>query len=144
MGSVAMKVGELARQTEVSVRTLHYYDEIGLLVPSHHTASGHRLYTREDIARLQQIMSLRQLGLSLDEIGKCLTGGEFSPARVIELHIARLNEQIDLEQRLLERLRAVAERMNAAEEVSVDEFLRTIQEIQIMEKYWTPEHLEKF
>ena len=43
----ALKVGELARRTGLTVRTLHHYDEIGLLKPSLHTESGHRLYTRQ-------------------------------------------------------------------------------------------------
>jgi DNA-binding transcriptional MerR regulator len=59
--STAMKVGELAKQTGISVRTLHYYDEIGLLSPSGRTESDYRLYAEADIVRLQQIMSLRQL-----------------------------------------------------------------------------------
>lgn len=62
------KVGELAEQTGLSVRTLHYYDEIGLLTPSQRTASGHRLYAPGDVIRLQQIKSLRQLGFPLEEI----------------------------------------------------------------------------
>ena len=58
----ALKVGDLARRTGLTVRTLHHYDEIGLLKPSLHTESGHRLYTGRDVARLQQVLSLRQLG----------------------------------------------------------------------------------
>jgi DNA-binding transcriptional MerR regulator len=49
MRSTAMKVGKRAG---VSIRTLHYYDEIGLLSPSHHTVSGHRLYGGGDVVRL--------------------------------------------------------------------------------------------
>jgi MerR family transcriptional regulator, thiopeptide resistance regulator len=55
MRSIALKVGDLAKQTGVSVRTLHYYDEIGLLSPSHRTDTGYRLYDKADIMRLQQI-----------------------------------------------------------------------------------------
>ncbi|MDJ0742444.1 MAG: MerR family DNA-binding transcriptional regulator [Xenococcaceae cyanobacterium MO_167.B27] len=44
-----MKIGELAKQTGISIRTLHYYDEIGLLSPSHRTSVGHRLYSDQDI-----------------------------------------------------------------------------------------------
>jgi DNA-binding transcriptional MerR regulator len=58
----ALKVGELARRTGLTVRTLHHYDEIGLLNPSLHTEAGYRLYTAGDVARLQQVLSLRQLG----------------------------------------------------------------------------------
>ena len=63
MEPTAIKVGEVAKRTGLSVRTLHHYDEIGLLSPSRRTASGHRLYGAGELARLQQIKSLRQLGL---------------------------------------------------------------------------------
>src|SRR5437763_14695485 len=85
-----MKVGELAKRTGLSVRTLHYYDEIGLLQPSQLTASRHRLYGPGEVMRLQQIKSLRQLGFSLDEIRACLDAPELSPSRVLELHVKRL------------------------------------------------------
>ncbi len=68
MASEAMKVGELARRTGISIRTLHYYEEIGLLDPPRQATSGHRIYGVEEVARLQQILSLRQLDLPLDEI----------------------------------------------------------------------------
>ena len=84
----ALKVGELARRTGLTVRTLHHYDEIGLLKPSLHTESGHRLYTAGDVARLQQVISLRQLGFSLEEVRDCLdrpgllaAGGDRPPRR---------------------------------------------------------------
>ena len=78
MQPLAMKVGDLAKQTGVSVRTLHYYDEIGLLSPSGRTETGYRLYAKDDIIRLQQIVSLREIGLSLDEIRGCLEQRNFS------------------------------------------------------------------
>src|SRR6202007_1246530 len=90
----ALKVGELARRTGLTVRTLHHYDEIGLLRPSLHTDSGHRLYTGADIARLQQVLSLRQLGFSLEEVRDCLDRPDFSPLEGLRLHVARLRGQI--------------------------------------------------
>ena len=74
-------MGELAKRTGVTVRTLHHYDEIGLLRPSRHTESGHRLYTAVDVARLQRILSLRQLGFALEEVRDCLDRPGFSPRR---------------------------------------------------------------
>ena len=68
----AIRVGELAKRTGVSVRTLHYYEEIGLLAPSRRSEAGYRLYGDADVVRLQQIMSLRQLGFSLEQIRDCL------------------------------------------------------------------------
>ena len=64
----ALRVGELARRTGLTIRALHHYDEIGLVRPSRHSEAGYRLYTSADIARLQQVVSLRQLGFSLEEI----------------------------------------------------------------------------
>jgi DNA-binding transcriptional MerR regulator len=140
----ALKVGELARQTGLSIRTLHYYDEIGLLAPSHYTESGHRLYSAGDVARLQQIKSLRQLGLSLEEVRACLGRPDFSPQQVIQLHLARLREQMALQQQLCDRLEALAIRFGSAEAVSVEEFLQTIEVMTMMEKYYTPEQIKQF
>ncbi len=78
----ALKVGELAKRTGLTVRTLHHYDEIGLLKPSLKTESGHRLYTAVDVARLQQVLSLRQLGFSLEQVRDCLDRPGFSPREV--------------------------------------------------------------
>jgi DNA-binding transcriptional MerR regulator len=62
------KVSEVARLAHVTVRTLHHYDEIGLLVPSERRANGYRLYGRADLERLQQILVLRELEFGLDAI----------------------------------------------------------------------------
>lgn len=62
------KVKEVAAITGVSIRTLHYYDEIGLLVPGARTGAGYRLYTDDDLLRMQQILIGRSLGLPLEEI----------------------------------------------------------------------------
>jgi DNA-binding transcriptional MerR regulator len=142
----ALKVGDLARRTGLTVRTLHHYDAIGLLKPSLHTEAGYRLYTTSDIARLQQVLSLRQLGFSLDEVRDCLDRPGFSPLEVIGLHVARLREQIELQRKLCERLETLAVHLRAAGEVSADEFLHTIEEMTMLdsmaEKYFTPEQLQ--
>ena len=142
----ASKVGELAKQTGLSIRTLHYYDEIGLLSPSRRTESGHRLYVAGDVARLQQVKSLQYLGFSLEEIRETLDRPDFSARRVIELHLSRLREQIELQQKLRERLEKIAARLSPAEEVSAEEFVQTMEVIRMserLEKYYTPEQLEE-
>jgi len=139
METVPLKVGELARRSGLSVRTLHYYDEIGLLEPSHHSAAGHRLYGAADVARLQQIVSLRQLGFSLDEIGGCLDRTEFSLRAVIEMHVNRLRERIAHDRGLCERLERVAGRLSSREEVSVEELIETIEVTNMFDKYFTQE-----
>ena len=76
------KVGDLARLTGITVRALHHYDEIGLLIPSHHTESGHRLYTRRELLRLQHIVTLRHLGFSLEQIANTLRKIDFANGNV--------------------------------------------------------------
>jgi MerR family transcriptional regulator, thiopeptide resistance regulator len=138
----AMKVGELARRTGLTIRTLHHYDEVGLLKPSEHTEAGYRLYTARDVARLQQVLSLRQLGFSLEEVRDCLDRPGFSPLECIRLHIGRLREQVEMQRELCEKLEAIAAHFRAAEEVSADEFLRVIERMTMIESYYTPEQLE--
>ena len=65
-------VKDVARLAGVSVRTLHHYDSIGLLVPGARTAAGYRVYIDSDLLRLQQILIGRELGLSLEEIRRSL------------------------------------------------------------------------
>jgi DNA-binding transcriptional MerR regulator len=134
----------VARKTGLTVRTLHHYDAIGLVKASLRTESGHRLYSADDIARLQQVLSLRQLGFSLEEARDCLAGPGFSPLEVIGLHLARLHEQIDLQRTLARRLEAIAARLRAAGEVSAEEFLQTIEVMTMVEKLYTPEQMKQF
>jgi MerR family transcriptional regulator, thiopeptide resistance regulator len=136
-----LKVGALAARTGMSVRTLHHYDEIGLLSPSMRTPSGHRLYDVSDIARLQQIQALRIMGLSLDEIRGLLDGPGFAPQRVIQLQLDRLAQQITLQQRLASRLKLLAHHLDTASQISVDELCRIIEATTMMDKYFTPEQL---
>jgi DNA-binding transcriptional MerR regulator len=69
-------VGQVAELFGVTVRTLHHYDEIGLLVPSERSRAGYRLYTDGDLARLQQVVVYRRLELPLEEIATLLDGEE--------------------------------------------------------------------
>ena len=142
----AWKVGDLAGRTGLSVRTLHHYDEIGLLSPSGRTGSGHRLYSAGDVLRLQRIRSLRALGFSLEEIRGCLEDPGFSARRVMELRVSGLKEEIRLRQELLRRLEAVATRLRPGEEVPAEELVETAMEViemsEKIEKYYTPEQLE--
>jgi DNA-binding transcriptional MerR regulator len=133
------KVGELARLTGVTVRTLHHYHEIGLLCPSERSESGYRLYTAHDIARLQQIKSLRHMGFSLEEVRECLGRTGFSLEHVLNIHLERVKEQIALQQQLCERLEAARARINRRQAVSVEEFLKITEAISMSEKYFDAE-----
>lgn len=137
------KIGELSRRTGISIRMLRHYDEIGLCSPARRSAAGYRLYSADDLQRLQQIVSLRHLGLSLDEIRECLEDRRMSPERVIELQIARLDAVIDRQQKLRSRLERLAAHIRAAREVSPEEFIQLIEATTMFDKYYTPEQLEE-
>ncbi|MFL6194352.1 MAG: MerR family transcriptional regulator [Thermoanaerobaculia bacterium] len=137
------KVGELAKRTGVSVRTLHHYDEIGLLTPSHRSGSGYRLYTGADVARLQQILSLRALGLGLDEAWELLKRPEVTPERVLSLHLAHLKERIAAQQSLVDRMEAVAKRWRSDETIPTEELLQIIEVTNMVAKHYTPEQMEQ-
>ena len=134
-----MKVGELAKRTGISIRTLHHYDEIGLVSPSHRTESGHRLYGREEVVRLQQVLSLRQLGFPLEEIRELLARKDFDAQQLVRNHVERLKRQIAAQQELCARLEAVAAHYESA---SADEFIQAIEVMTMFDKYYTKEQLD--
>lgn len=95
-----LTVGETARLTGVSVRTLHYYDEIGLLRPSGLSEGGYRLYDDACLTRLQQILFFREIDLPLEEIGRILDSPSFDGRRAMERH----RELLSMKAARLERL----------------------------------------
>jgi len=137
-----MQVGQLARHSGLTVRTLHHYDEMGLLSPSHRSDSGYRIYESEDVARLTQILLLRRLDLSLAEIREILARPESSLQVVIGQQISHLKEKIDFQTQLLKRLEAIYERLKRAERVSVDQLTQLMEMMTVFDKYYTPEQLE--
>jgi DNA-binding transcriptional MerR regulator len=79
-----LTVGALARMAGVTVRTLHHYDEIGLVVPSGRTAAGYRTYGRAEVERLQEVLFFRELGFALDEIKQIVSRPGYSRATALE------------------------------------------------------------
>jgi DNA-binding transcriptional MerR regulator len=141
MASTGMKVGDLAQRTGISVRTLHYYDEIGLLSPAQRTESGYRLYGEADVIRLQQVMSLRQIGFSLEQIRQCLDQREYSLLEVVQMQLSRLQQRIQEQQQLCCQLESIAHRLSVQEEVTLQELLQLIEVTTMLDKYYTPEQL---
>lgn len=86
-------VKQLAKLAGVSVRTLHYYDEIGLLRPQRNPSNGYRAYDPPGLLRLQQILFLRELGLSLQKIQAYLDKPDFDLLTALEQHREALNER---------------------------------------------------
>jgi DNA-binding transcriptional MerR regulator len=141
------KVGELATRTGLTVRTLHHYDAIGLLSPSGRTGSahgsGHRLYTAADVMRLHQIICLKQLGFGLEQVKEYMTRADYDPREVVRLHLANVRQQAAELAELGDRLEALANTLDAADTVSPDVFLETIEVMTMIEKYYTLEQLEQ-
>lgn len=99
------KVGQVAQQTGLSIRTLRHYDDLGLLIPSGRTDAAYRLYSADDLTRLLHIQSLKSLGLSLPEIKRALDDPTYDAHVVLQQHITLLQERIAQETALLERLK---------------------------------------
>ena len=109
-----MTVGEVAKKMGVTVRTLQYYDKEGLLSPSAESEGGRRLYTDKDLIRLHQIISLKSLGFSLDDIKERLISLE-TPADVANA----LTEQADDIRQKIEQLQAS---LSAIEQLKAEVF----------------------
>ena len=92
---MSYSVGELARITGVSIRTLHHYDEIGLLSPGARSPRGYRLYDDDDAARLQRILFYRALGFDLSKIATILSTSDDDPHRHLLEQRALLVERIE-------------------------------------------------
>ncbi|RDI63526.1 MerR family transcriptional regulator [Nocardia pseudobrasiliensis] len=129
---VAVKVGELAAATGLSVRSLHYYDEIGLLSPSWRTSAGHRLYSARDVERLYRIGLLRQLGLRLDEVAAALTDPDWDLLTAIHQHITRLDQSLGMEHRLRNRLAAMIDTLARHGEPDIHELLDTLEDMAML------------
>lgn len=134
-----LKIGQLAKQTGLTVRTLHHYDAIGLLRPSGRADNGYRLYNRADIARLHQVQALRRLGLSLEEAGALLAGEQADIGAIVAQQIAQLNSQIENATLLRDRLQRLQEDFVAAAEPDLQEWLATLELMAIFDKHLTPE-----
>jgi DNA-binding transcriptional MerR regulator len=131
------KIGELARRTGLTVRTLHHYDEIGLLSPAERSDGGHRVYDEASVQRLYRIVSLRSLGFPLEAIAQALDSERFDPQAAVDDHLRRLEAQIAQEQRLVRTLQTLRDRLEA------DDFLTAIEELTMHRRYYTPEQLEQ-
>ena len=106
----AKTVGAVATLTDVSVRTLHHYDHIGLVVPSVRNPAGYRGYTDTDIERLHLVLVYRSVGLALDEIRTLLDDPDADVLAHLQRQRALLAERAE---RLEDTIKAVEELMNA-------------------------------
>lgn len=138
-----LEVGRVAARTGVSVRTLHHYEEIGLLRPSARSSAGHRLYGPGDVERLLRIRALRQLGLGLDEVARCLDRPQGRATAVLERRLDAVTAEIEAAQRLRRRLESLLRALQQSEEhADVEVMLSTLEAMTMFEKYFSEEQRE--
>jgi DNA-binding transcriptional MerR regulator len=129
------------------VRTLHHYDEIGLLCPSARSDAGYRLYHRDDVARLQRIQALRAFGMSLSDIGLFLDSPDGSPLAVLDRQLASLERQLRETGRMRDRLLRLRGELADGGTPSLSTWLTTLEQMmehtRTYEKYFTQDELER-
>ena len=134
-----MKINEVAKLTGITTRTLHYYDEIGLLKPSKITAAGYRLYDENNLSELQQILFFRELNFPLNEIKEIMTNSEYDKSEALKKHkelLLKKRERID------KLITLVDNTIKGDVEMSFKEFDMT--EIESAKKKYAKEVKERF
>ncbi|CAG7649123.1 MerR family transcriptional regulator [Paenibacillus allorhizosphaerae] len=118
-------VGELARKGGVTVRTMQYYDSCGLLVPSGYTDGGRRMYSKRDIIRLQQILFLKSMGFSLEEISQKLLPADSAAelSQVFRQQRTILVEQIAHIQQTVDQMDQLIEEIETGSEIGIERLL---------------------
>jgi MerR family transcriptional regulator, thiopeptide resistance regulator len=109
------QVGKLAR---ISIRALRHYDDIGLLTPSDRTAAGFRLYSQNDLLRLQQIMLGRSMGQSLEDIKKTLDDPNFDQVLHLQTHKQRLLVQLQSQHAMIASIDAALSQLTNPQETN--------------------------
>ena len=140
---MTLKVGELAKRAGLTVRALHHYDSIGLLSPSARSDAGYRLYDRTDIARLHQIQALRRFGVALADIGTFLASPGANLPAIVDQQIAALDRQIAQAGLLRDQLAHLQRQLAAGDEPGLAEWLTTLENMTMYDKYFTKEQRER-
>ena len=138
-----MTIGQFARQAGVSERTLRFYEKLGLLWPQGRTSAGYRFYGHTQIQRLQQIRSLQSIGLPLSKIAALLETGSLDSHAVVKAHLKKLDEQIETLQKLRGRLARLDTAMTSGKALADEDLLKTIEEMNMLEKHVSPQSMEK-
>lgn len=137
------RIGELAAAAGLSVRTLRYYEGLGLLAPPDRSEAGHRRYGTADVQRLYQIRALRQLGLTLREVAAVLTRGDISLEALLCRHLEEVSRQIALQRALQARLRHALLLLQESAEISTEDLMDAMNRMTLLQRYLTPEQLDQ-
>jgi DNA-binding transcriptional MerR regulator len=126
-------IKKLAEFAGVSVRTLHYYDEIGLLKPEYRQANGYRYYGDAAITQLQQIMFFRELDFGLNEIKRIMSRPDFNLLEALEGHRVLLTKKAERLSELLKTVDLTIKKMKGETEMSIKEYYQGFSDEQIEE-----------
>ena len=114
-------VTKLAKISNVSVRTLHWYDEIGLLKPAYHGANGYRYYEEEQLLILQQILFFRELGFELKQIASVLKRSDFDRISALSSHRKVLKKNVERTKKLIKTIDKTIEHLKGIKKMKDDE-----------------------
>ncbi|WDC85328.1 MerR family transcriptional regulator [Caloramator sp. mosi_1] len=128
------KIKEVADMVGISVRTLHHYDEIGLLKPDSTTEAGYRLYSEKDLEKLQQILFFKELDFDLKTIKEILSNPNFDKRRALELHKQLLIKKRDRLNKIIECVEDTIESIERGIKMSKDNMFEAFDMSEI-EKY---------
>ncbi|NML18782.1 MerR family transcriptional regulator [Azohydromonas caseinilytica] len=137
-----LQVGQLARRTGLTVRTLHHYDAIGLVRPSARSAAGYRLYAEADVARLHTVQALRQLGFSLSRIGELLQAGQTAPRAVLAEQIRALDEEMERARALRGQLAVLRDALDAGVVPQSQQWLSALSLMAVWQRHFSPRELQ--
>ncbi|MEO8527086.1 MAG: MerR family transcriptional regulator [Caldimonas sp.] len=137
-----LKVGELARRTGLTVRALHHYDSIGLLHPTGRSDGGYRLYSRDEVARLHGIQTLRRMGLSLADVGQLLDGGAVTLPAILARQVDVLDHEIAQAKALRERLTVMQSILAGGAQPEIDDWLVSLSMMNTFEQYFSAGELK--
>ena len=122
------KVKQLAQLAGVSVRTLHHYDQIGLLSPSYVGENGYRFYERAELMRLQEILFFKEMGLSLSEIATALEKSDLERAELLKTHRAEMERQAKRQRQLIETIDKTIAELTGAKKMDVKDLYKGFSE----------------
>lgn len=137
-------VGELAKRAGLTVRTLHHYEELGLLQPCGRSEAGYRRYGEADVLRLHRVLALRDAGLSLKAIAPLLDGEAPRPlAEVLQGQIEQIEAQLLAQETLLQTLRNAAKRLELHGDGgdALQVLLDAMQIRRVHERWFSPEQM---
>jgi DNA-binding transcriptional MerR regulator/uncharacterized glyoxalase superfamily protein PhnB len=127
------KVGDLARATGLTVRALHYYEEIGLLLPSRRSSAGHRVYDGTDVARLYRINLLRGLGFPLEQVRSALEDPQWQLAAAVNRHLQLTQNRAAIATRLCARLTTMAAELARQDNPSPEQLFSALEEMTMLD-----------